>query len=237
MGFWGKKKKAVAVAEPYLNKHGWKASDPLVRHPWPPSHIEFAVLRTSETISATTWPKHSRGYNHEISRSPAEYHVDRDLDYDGCVITLNGVSRVGASLHFADVYPDKPPSEPILGDLTPTFVAAVDLDAREHSLSEDPWRGQWARPWLNVTVFDPSNELRQHFDRCLLWASINRASHVGYKVWNPVSRGTKPGPFITDIIESGSHGRVYFGSFSFWPSATMFGAARLFPWPGGDTKG
>jgi hypothetical protein len=107
MGFWGRKKKAAAVAEPYLNKHGWKASDPLVRHPWPPSQIEFAVLRTSETISATTWPKLPRGYNQETSRSPAEYHVDRSLEYDGCVITLDGVSRVGASWHLADVHPDK----------------------------------------------------------------------------------------------------------------------------------
>jgi len=136
MGFWGRRKKAAAVAEPYLNKHGWKASDPFVRHPWPPSHIEFAVLRTSETISATTWPKLPRGCNQETSRSPAEYHVGRILDYDGCVITLDRVSRVGASWHLADVHPDKLSSELVLGDPTPTFVAVVDLDAGEHSLSE-----------------------------------------------------------------------------------------------------
>lgn len=245
MAFWGKTKKAAVATEPYLNKHGWRASDPFVRGSWPPPNIEFALLRASETVSATIWPNLPREYGQETSPNPTDHQrVDRDLDYDGCVMAFEGFSRVGASLHFADSYPNELPSEHVISGVIPTFVAAVDLSARElldplklavlKDPPMDPRPEQWARPWLEVIVFDPSRSLRQHFERHLLWAAINRAAHVGYKVWNSSSRrDAEAGSSITDIVEAGGSTRAYFEGFSFWPTLTL-GAARSYPWPRGS---
>lgn len=241
--FWGKTKKVV-TPEPYLNKFGWRASDPFVRAPWPPQSIEFALLRASEIVSASIWPKLAREYGQETSSNPIDHQrVDRDFEYDGCVTTFDGLSRVGASLHFADSYPDKLPTEHVISGVVPTFVAAVDLTARERfdplklAVLRDPPKDhrpeQWARPWLEVIVFDPSRSLRQHFERCLLWAAVNRATHVGYKISNSLSRGEGSSLSITDIVEGGGSMRVYFDHFAFWPKLT-FGAASSYPLPEGS---
>ena len=185
----------------------------------------------------------AREYGQETSPNPLDHQrVDRDLDYDGCVTTSRGLSRIGASLQFVDAYPDQLPPERTVCDVIPTFVAAVDLDARSHldpvaqSLRKDAPKkqreDQWTRPWLNVIVFDPSKEMRAHFERCLLWAAINRARYVGYKVWNSSAVKAGSSRSITEIAESSGSKRVYFEGFCFWPTIT-FQAAHDFPWPSG----